>query len=370
MDNELAPQQSTTPELKDADAQILSSWNEIRGGETGDDTTGDAAAGAGDDAAQAARLRDAAGKFAKAAPAADAGAAEAQPTDDAAALAAITAATDEAAGTQPVVDESPKSLRKDLADKHWSTLPPEMKAAWTERDASYQQGIERYRSGAEAGERFQQAYRPYEATLREVGATPEQAVEAFFKADHTLRYGSPAQKAAQLAQLAQNYGVALDQVQSHIQNPQAVDPVIQGLQTKVDALTAQQQQREREQAQQEVDKLTSEVVTFAKGKEHFEAVQEEIKMVLPGINQRFPELGVQEKLQRAYDIAINANPTVRAAIAAQQRATALADAQKKANDAKKAASVNVATRGVVPSAGPKRTLDESILANAQSLGLA
>jgi len=359
MSDDLAPQQSeATPSIDHADASILESWNTIRAAEGGGD--GDQPA----DTAPATRARDASGKFTAAAPAAPAS--TDQPAD---------IQTDQAAAPadelKPPPKESPKSWRKEVADKHWGALAPDLQEAILEREQAYSAGIERYRAGAEAAQRFEQVYRPYEATLRQVGASPEQAVEAFFKADHTLRYGSPAQKAAQLAQIAQGYGVSLEQVQSHIQNPPPpVDPMVQGLRSEVDALKAQQQQRENEQAQARLNQLTSEVEAFAKGKEHFGAVQEEIMMVLPGINERFPQLSTQEKLQRAYDIAVNANPTVRAAIAAQQQAAATAEAQKKAAEARKAASVNVPQRGVIPAAGPALSMDETIRAKAAELGLA
>lgn len=262
--------------------------------------------------------------------------------------------------------ESPKSLRKELADKHWGTLNPEIQQAWQERDASYERGIQRYKERAEAADRLESAFAPYQQTLQQVGATPEQAIQTLLGMDHILRTGAPAEKAALLAQLANQFQVPLEHL------PQ-VGPLQQQLLQQAQQLHAHQAHQsaaQAQQAQRELDTLTSEVVRFSEGKEHFDTVSQEMFAVLPSITSQFPNDTPQQKLQRAYDIAVNANPTASAAIAAQRQAKAQAEARHKAIEAKKASAVNRTPRGVVAAQASVGTMEETIRAKANELGFA
>lgn len=262
--------------------------------------------------------------------------------------------------------ESPKSLRKELADKHWSTLNPEIQAAWQERDANYERGIQRYRERAETADRLESAFAPYQQTLAQVGATPEQAIQTLLGMDHILRNGAPVEKAALIAQLANQFQVPLEHL------PQ-IGPMHQQLLQQAQQLHAHQATQsaaQAQQAQRELDTLTSEVVRFSEGKEHFDTVSQEMFAVLPSITAQFPNDTPQQKLQRAYDIAINANPTASAAIAAQRQAKAQADARHKAIEAKKASAVNRTPRGVVAAQASVGTMEETIRAKANELGFA
>lgn len=266
---------------------------------------------------------------------------------------------------QPAI-ESPKSLRKELADKHWGTLPAEIQSAWQERDASYERGIQRYKERAEAADRMDSVFAPYQQTLQQVGATPEQAVQTLLGMDHILRHGQPQEKAALIAQLAHQFAVPLEHL------PQ-VGPLQQQLLAQAQQLHAHQAQQtaaQAQQAQRELDTLTSEVVRFSEGKAHFATVSQEMFAVLPSINQQFPNATPQEKLQKAYDIAVNANPTARAAIEAQRHQEAQAEARKKAIEAKKAAAPNRTPRGVVSPTPAVGSMEDTIRAKAAELGFA
>lgn len=260
--------------------------------------------------------------------------------------------------------ESPKSLRKEIADKHWSTLNPEMQQAWNERDASYERGIQRYKERADAADRLESAFAPYQQTLSQVGATPEQAIQTLLGMDHILRTGAPAEKAALIAQLANQFAVPLEHL------PQ-IGPMHQQLLQQAQQLHAHQAHQtawQAQQAQRELDTLTSEVVQFSEGKEHFNTVSQEMFAVLPSITQQFPNATPQEKLQKAYDIAVNANPQASAAIAAQRQAQVQAQARHKAIEAKKASAVNRTPRGVVPAQAGVGTMEDTIRAKAAELG--
>jgi len=358
------------PTLDHANDSILASWNEIRGDEPATDTPAADTHATDDTALQpvdkpageaAGRARGADGKFAKAA-------VDAPATDTALAgePSAAPAEVDPAALQEVQRAESPKSMRKELAEKHWGKLDPEVQTAWNARDQDYERGIQRYRERAETADRLESAFAPYRDTLAQVNATPEQAITTLLGMDHILRHGQPQEKAALIAQLSRQFNVPLDEISQ-------VGPLQQQLLTQAQELhqwKSQQTAAAQQQAQRELDTLTSEVVKFSEGKEHFGAVENEMFALLPGITQQFPNASPQEKLQKAYDIAVYANPTVRAALDAKRQQAAHADALKKATEAKRASAVNRTPRGVVATQAAVGSMDDTIRAKAAELGLA
>lgn len=352
------------PTIDHADEQILESWNAIREGSQDEGAEAAKPAEATTPSTEAKETssgpaRDAAGKFAKAEPAVELPAAE--PATDS--LIPVTPPEPKMEGLTAI--DSPRSMPKELADKHWSTLPTEVKAWTQKRDADYEAGIGRYRQRAEGFDRVEAAAAPYRATLERLQATPDVALATFLSMDDVLRNGAPEAKAAMLAQLANQFGVSLQEVAN-------VGPLQQQLlarEQEVRALRSQQTTATEQQAQRELDALTSEVVRFSEGKEHFGAVQKELMALLPQVAAENPNASPVEKLQRAYDIAIYANPTTRAAIDAQQREAARQDALKKATEAKRTASVNRTPRGVVPAVAAVGSMEDTIRATAERLGM-
>lgn len=361
------------PTLDHADDAILESWNAIRSGEPTDLAGEEAAPAAtgGDEPATSARARDAAGKFAKAAAATPATAVEAFDQIDAQKAAEVEQLAAQAGDSgeplpAPTAVESPKSMPKDLADKHWAALPPEVQAWTQKRDADYEAGISRYRDQASAYQRMEAVFAPYQQTLQRLGAQPEQAISELMGVDHMLRHGQPAEKAALLVQIAQRFNVPLDHLAQ-------VSPLHQQMLAQAQELQghrAQQSVAERVQAQRNLDSLTSEVVKFSEGKEHFGAVEQEMLALLPGLNQQMPNASAAEKLQRAYDIAIYANPKVRASLEAQQREAQQQELRKKASEARTAAATNRTPRGSVAPTAAVGSMEETIRAKASELGFA
>lgn len=262
--------------------------------------------------------------------------------------------------------ESPKSMPKELADAHWSALSPEVQAWVHKRDADYEAGIGRYRAAADAHARMEAAFAPYAQTLQSLGAQPEQAISQLMGIDHMLRFGQPAEKAAMLVQIAQQFGVPLE----HLTQVSPVHQQMLAQAQKVHGYESQQAVAERMQAQRNLDQLTSEVMKFSEGKEHFGAVEQEMLALLPSLAQQMPNASAQEKLQRAYDIAVWANPTTRAALEAHQREAQAAEARKKATEAKKAAATNRIPRGAVATTAAVGSMEDTIRAKAAELGLA
>ena len=111
--------------------------------------------------------------------------------------------------------------------------------------------------------------------------------------------------------------------------------------------------------------LNSEIARFAQGKDHFDAVREDMAALL--------QAGRAQTLDDAYQMAIWANPATRAALIAKQQqeqdAARKANADLKAKDARKASAVNIPRRGSLAATAPKGTMEDTIRAEATRLGL-
>jgi len=93
------------------------------------------------------------------------------------------------------------------------------------RESDFHRGVEEFKTHAQKARAYEAVIAPYQQTLQSLGVDAPTAIGALLKADHTLRYSDPATKAQYFQQLAQQYGVNLEQ----IQNPPQYDPQTQYL---------------------------------------------------------------------------------------------------------------------------------------------
>lgn len=249
-------------------------------------------------------------------------------------------------------------LRKEEAAE-WAKASPVLQQALLRRSEEMHKGLEQYRGAAQFAQKIAQAFQPYEHTIQKLGVSHEVAVGKLLEADNTLRYGSPEQKAHALASLAYQYGIDIGQVQA----TPAPDPQVYALQNELNQLKGFINDFQRTQQEREQGTLNSEIAKFAEGREHFEQVREDMAALL--------QAGRAKDLSDAYEQAVWANPQTRAAMLAKQQAEVAAkvEAERKAQEAKKANAVNVPRRGSVPASAPTGTMDDTIRATAQKLGL-
>jgi hypothetical protein len=170
-----------------------------------------------------------------------------------------------------------------------------------------------------------------------------------------------------IMKIAQDYGVDLGQVQQYQADQPYVDPQVQQLQGQLSQMQSWIQQQTQAREQQERASLNSEIASFAAAPEnnYFEHVKNDMAGLL--------QSGLASTLKEAYDKAIYANPTIRAQVLAQQQAKAdearKQDANQKAQAAKRAASVNVSRKGVMPASKPVGSMDDTIRETAMRLGM-
>lgn len=252
-------------------------------------------------------------------------------------------------------------LRKEEAAE-WRKASPVLQQALLRRSEEMHKGLEQYRGAAQFGSKIAEAFRPYEQTLQQLGVSHDVAVGELLKADNVLRYGSPEQKAYAIQSLIHQYGVDVGQLNS-LPQPDPRNIQYQALQSELQQMKGYFSNLQREQSEREQASLNSEISQFAKDREHFEQVREDMAALL--------QAGRATNLSDAYDQAVWANPTTRAALLAkqQQEAIAKAETERKAQDAKRSASVNLPRRGNVAPSAPTGTMEDTIRAAASKLGL-
>jgi len=253
----------------------------------------------------------------------------------------------------PVIEKiaSPKSLKKELADKYWDKLDPEFQKAIVQREEDSAKGFEVYKTQADFGKNVESAIMPYMATINQFGAQPHEAIKELFSVDHVLRYGQPHEKVGMMQRIFRDYGINPQTVfDSFTQQQPQIDPALAPVYNELQGLKAQQQQFLTQQQNRENEMLLNEVMTFSEGKEHISAVQDEMMALLPQVIQANPNISYQEKLQKAYNAAIWARPDIRETLLQQEREK-VSQAAISADLAKRQQAANVSVKGSSPALG-------------------
>lgn len=296
---------------------------------------------------KAQRIRDAQGKFTVKEAGADA------PVVDAQAAGGIAAPEAEQ------VSVAPNTWKKEVAEK-WPALPPEVRAEVERREADFHKGIEQYREAANFGSTMERAIAPYVARIQSLGLSPDRAVAALFSADQRLSSGDP----SALVDLAKQYNYNPTQMAELFSGQPAqqnIDPNVSALKTQVDQLTGYIQNQQLSTQQQQEAALNSEIAKFQADPthSHFDVVRPHMIALL--------QAGQANDLQDAYEQAVYANPTTRAAMLEQYATQQREEATKKAQAAKTAASVNVRSRPSMPVSQPIGSMDDTIRATLRKL---
>lgn len=245
-------------------------------------------------------------------------------------------------------------LRKDEAAA-FAAAPEILKQAFLRRSNEMHQGVEQYKQAAQFAQSMERAITPYAATLRSLNLTADKAVSGLMEADQRLRNGD-IQYFASLAksynfnpaQLAEMFGA------QQPSNEPRIDPNVHAAQQRIDRLEAHIQNQELTAQQQAQNELNSQISAFAAdpSHSHFESVKGHMAALL--------QAGQAKDLADAYEQAVYANPTTRAAMLQQQAAAQREEAAKKAQAAKAAASVNVRSRPSMPVSKPIGSMDDTI----------
>jgi hypothetical protein len=190
----------------------------------------------------------------------------------------------------PVWERPPASWKKDYHEA-WTTADPKLKEYAWKREEEMKAGVQPLLSKAQFADQMQQAIEPYMQNIRGLGIEAPQAVKALMEADNVLRHGSPQQKQAYFAQLAQQYGINMGDVQTTPTDPNFYAIQNELAQVRGEVLNWKQQQ---ENAQNQA--LLNEINQFQTKAEYFEEARPTMIQLLNS--------GVAKDLDDAYQKAI------------------------------------------------------------------
>ena len=265
------------------------------------------------------------------------------PSDDAAPQgtpASTDAAAKDGAAPSPDGPLAPDTWTKE-AKAAWGSVPPEVKSELVKRENDYKQGLAQYRVPAEVGSAFEKIITPYLPVYQKFGVNPWDHIPQLLQAHAVMTYGQPEHRIAVFQQLARDAGIDIAKLAEG--GTAAYQSELAQLRQQVQALTANVSGVAGKMSASEMATLEAEVKTFAS-----DPANEFFFDVADGI-QAFLSRDPQMTLRRAYDLAVLDNPVVREKILQRQVDERSAAASKanagKVTNARKAASVNVVSRG-------------------------
>ena len=230
----------------------------------------------------------------------------------------------------PVWERPPASWKKDYHEA-WTTADPKLKEYAWKREEEMRAGVQPLLSKAQYADQMQQAIEPYMNNIRGLGIEAPQAVKALMEADNVLRHGSPQQKQAYFAQLAQQYGINMGDVQV-----QPTDPNFYAIQNELAQVRGEVLNWKQQQENAQNQALLQEINQFQAKAEYFEEARPTMIQLLNS--------GVAQDLDDAYQKAIRLDNDL--FMKHQQASQGAADAAKreasnKAAKAARAAAVSV-----------------------------
>lgn len=229
----------------------------------------------------------------------------------------------------------------------WTELSPEWQAFLAEREKSVNDALSQKGQELKRYEPWQRVVEPHRERLAQLGVSEAEYAARLFAVDAAL--ANPATRDRTIRQIAQMYGVSLDQPQADHsgQSAQPQDPVVAALTSKVqqlEALIANEQQRQVAAAGREAE---AKAQAFLNDPKYPFAKEVESDMAVLIMAER--QLGRELTLEQAYQKAVRANDTVWSKIEAEKKAKAEADAkaeaEKKAAEARKKAPTVIKPRG-------------------------
>lgn len=247
----------------------------------------------------------------------------------------------------------------------WPSLSPDAQAYIAQREGEAHKRISELGQQVKAFEPFQRVYEPLRQAAARSGATPDQALERLLAANDYLERDA----AGAIKWLAEAYGVNLSGSQSATPEGGEESGEVRALKAEISSLkrmvgeTANKvTARERSEAEKTRAALDSIVNDFSKDKADLPEIENDFVAHITAIRQAEPDLPHEKVLEKAYEAARWANPNTRAKMLAEQdkqRAEkAEAERKKKAEEAKKAGSLNV--KGTAASPAKKGNWEQTL----------
>jgi hypothetical protein len=245
--------------------------------------------------------------------------------------------------------------------EHWATLPPAVQEQVAQREHQFQQAFREAAPLRNAGEAFLQAVQPFQHAIQAEGVDPITAVRNLMQIGTTLRFGTPAEKAATVARMVKAYGIGIEDLDGALigevpqGGQQGLDPnYVQNLVQQQLAPLYQAAQQRQQAMQQEVASATQvEMDAFAAKHEYFG----DVRGLMADMIEVAERNGLPMGLDDAYKRACGLHPEVSRVMLARQQGAA---AQKLTANARIARSAAVSVKGGAPVGNPARAEPTSI----------
>lgn len=251
---------------------------------------------------------------------------------------------------------APKGWPKE-AKEQFDTLPEAIQAAIQKREDEASKGFKEYGEKAKRLEEYDNLVKRYVPDHQKYGATPAQVVERSFKWIQALANPNKSQAAANLKQLATNFGL-MDELAKQFApatsnnaasdtNPRVANAGInQSDDTRIQDLEKQIADIRNSQSNKDFQTVKVMIDNWSKDKPHFEKVRATMKTLLESgvITLQTPDTLTPVDLDAAYDRAVKLDPElyqqiVDAEVEAREKAIR-EEADKKVAAAKNLADVN------------------------------
>lgn len=252
---------------------------------------------------------------------------------------------------KPVRD--PWSSWKKEAAEIMRTLPEDAQKYIIERQDQFHKGIEGYREAANFAKSIDKAINPYKDYLGQLGVAPDVAFSNLLRTEKTLRTGSAQEKAELFQKLAHDYGIDMGQLASI-----PFDAERSRMKSELAYYQEQLKASNDFRQSQEDAQYHSLINDFGQQHEHFEAVREDMALLL--------ESGKAQTLEDAYAKALRLNDELYAKNMEKQQLSAATQQAQRAKQA--AVQVKGSPAGVKSQPVPKTT-EEAVRMAMVSLGL-
>jgi len=268
----------------------------------------------------------------------------------------------------PVGLKPPASWKPALREK-FRELPADVQGEILRREVDMSRGMEIVAEARRFKQEFDNKVAPYQAEMASRGVTAMDAFDNYLSTAYKLRHSPPAEKAALVGGLIQQYGVSIEMLDQVLTNQQNVGPgngavppgdpnvtaAIQHAMAPYQQFMEGVQQNQIQSAEQMQTDIRSEITAFSQDvkNEFYEDVKLEMASFLEAAAMRSQNMTLQE----AYDRAILLRPDL-AELVAQRKLQSEADARSTAAAAAKAKAVGV--QGSSPDTGAGRSQPASL----------
>jgi len=318
---------------------LLASFDSVGSGDVVPDAPQIETAPVETESQKADRLRDEAGRFAKAdeKPSAKTSAPQATKPAPVPSSEPTTPAV-----AEPVRKARPSSWKKDY-DTQWETLAPELQDYIIQREGQFASGVSTYKQEAEHARALNDAIAPFIPQMQQYGVQPTQLIPNLLSAHSRLATGSPQEKVMYGAKIIKDYGIDPQQLfqvlSGQVQYQQPQQPQYQQPQVDIDSVV-EQKLTQREIAS-EFNRFKAEI---PEKYPHYESVKDTMAGLL--------QAGLAQDYQSAYEAALRHprhNDIYEQAQQQRQQSEVAAQAAQKQAVATRARSQAVSVKSSTPS---------------------